>query len=451
MNENIINSLSFEEELTNYARVIKALSINYLNVFTVKPEANRGKIIKLNGYITEGMINSGNDFDYMEMLKAYANKRVYKDDIALFLDNLNARKIIEEFANDTEQIEFSYRVIDRNEIHFYSAHYIRISQKGEPLRLVAGFRNIDNIVSSKEKEHYDGMAKAYASLANVYYSMHRINLVNGTFSEIKASPAIHQFQIPDSNDYKTNINVILRNVVDTPFLDQTLRFCALETLEERLKGKKFISFEFVGRFSGWVRATFIREDESKDGKLIHVLFAIQVIDESKQRENELRILAETDQLTGLLNRGTGERKIKEAVKSKEKGIFLLMDVDHFKTINDTFGHESGDIVIREISNCLKEASDGHKAILMRLGGDEFAIFAYGITEKAKIIGLWEKIVISFQNMSLGDEKKKKITLSAGCAIYDGEENEDFNSLYKKADNALYVSKKTNGFKFTFDD
>ncbi len=451
MGKNHLNRISIEEEISGYLSIVKALSINYLNVFVVKPETNSGRIIKLNGYVTDGIIDVANDFDYFEMLKKYANKRVYKDDIPFFLNELKPENVIKQFAQNEEQIEFSYRVIQDDEIHFCSAHYIKISQNNEPLRLVAGFRNIDKIIESRAKERENGMSKAYQALANVYYSMYRINLEKGTFKDIKTCSEIKKYQLPNSNDYTANINSILKNVVKQSFYSVTKEFCDLRTLEERMKDRNSISLELIGIYTGWVRISFIKEDLTKNGNISHVLFTIQIIDDIKQRENELRILAETDQLTGLLNRGTGERKIKEAIDLKEEGVFLLMDVDRFKAINDSYGHETGDFVIREIADCLKEAFKDKRSIIMRLGGDEFAVYLHGRMNEEDVSALWKEMTKSFEKISPGEKKENRICLSAGYTTFDGSSDDDFNSLYKKADDALYLSKKTEGFKLTFGD
>ena len=441
---------TIEEELSDYIRMIKALAINYLNIYMVRPELDKGRIIKLNGYITEGIVDVANDFDYFAMLKNYANSRVYKEDLEYFLNTLKPESIMKTFSDGREQMEFSYRVLEDGAIHYYSAHYIRISRANEPLRLVAGFRNVDQIMADRIKDHDIGMSKAYAALANVYYSMYRVDVTNHTFREIKTSKYIKQAQIPNTDDFDINADSILHHVVQPPFLDEVLEFCNLNRLEEKMKDRDSISIEFIGSFSGWVRASFIKEDLTNDGKLWHVLWAVQVIDDVKQRENELRILAETDQLTGILNRGTGERKIKEIIEQRRPGIFCLMDVDHFKTINDTYGHEAGDYVIKEIARCLKKNNSGRDAITMRLGGDEFAAFIPDVINRKEAEKIWNDAVALFKKISLPQDPGKEIFISAGATLYDGGEDDDFNSLYKKADDVMYKSKKTDGYKVTFD-
>ncbi len=444
------NHISIEEELSDYIRMFKALAINYLNVYLVEPEIDKGRIVKLNGYVTEGIVSEANDFEYSSMLKRYTKGRVHPDDLEYFLTKLGPKEIIKTFSDGREQMELSYRVIDNEDIHYYLAHYIRISRVGEPLRLVAGFRNVDQIVADRTKDHNLGMSKAYAALAKVYYSMFRVDVIKHTFTEIKTNEHIRHSQVPNTDDFDANAKAILNYVVEPTFVDEVLDFCSLDSLEERMKGKNSISIEFIGLFSGWVRASFIKEDFTPEGKLHHVLWAVQVIEDDKRRENELRALAEIDQLTGILNRGTGERKIKEIIKEKIPGIFCLMDVDHFKAINDTYGHEAGDHVIKEIARCLRSIGDKSNSIIMRLGGDEFAAFIPNINNEDEAESTWKDVANLFKNIHIEEDLSKNIFISAGCTFFNGEEESDFNTLYKKADDAMYKSKKTDGFKITFE-
>lgn len=90
-------------------------------------------------------------------------------------------------------------------------------------------------------------------------------------------------------------------------LEETAAFIDLNTLEERLAGKNSIIHEFIDKKTGWCRSRFIPVDYDENGRLLHVLFCIECIEEEKKRENRLIYLAQTDLMTGLYNRGSGER------------------------------------------------------------------------------------------------------------------------------------------------
>lgn len=166
------------------------------------------------------------------------------------------------------------------------------------------------------------------------------------------------------------------------------------------------------------------------------------------RENDIKKLylikkAENDPLTGILNKGAFESYIENRIKDSstdEMGIFYIIDLDNFKSVNDTFGHEMGDKVLREVSEKLK-AIFGDSDFIGRIGGDEFA--AYHILSKteerdttaaAKKFGtaLCENIRKTYEM----DNKKVCVSVSVGISVYP-KTGGDYGGLYRSADKALY--------------
>ena len=109
------------------------------------------------------------------------------------------------------------------------------------------------------------------------------------------------------------------------------------------------------------------------GSLLHVLYCVECIDDQKKREDKLLYLAQTDTMTGISNRRSGEKMIERVLNNKVSGMMCLVDCDKFKSINDTYGHMAGDEVIVAIAHTLQK-SCRDKDVVMRLGGDEFALF-----------------------------------------------------------------------------
>ena len=120
---------------------------------------------------------------------------------------------------------------------------------------------------------------------------------------------------------------------------------------------------------------------------------------------------------------------------------MIIDVDHFKRINDTFGHNSGDQVLVSIGSALKECVRPEDFVA-RLGGDEFAIILDGLTsENAKAVGNRIRSTIELYDFQVGDNRGTTtvVTLSMGLAVaLDGDSKKD---LYERADQALYRSKE----------
>lgn len=151
-------------------------------------------------------------------------------------------------------------------------------------------------------------------------------------------------------------------------------------------------------------------------------------------------LSKRDRMTNLYNRGFGERKIKELVESGVEGMFLMMDGNHFKSINDTYGHAVGDKVILEMSEGLRQVFDDI-GIVMRLGGDEFAVFVPTFTDENEARRLVDQLFAYFDGIDIPQMNGQKISASVGIAFNLSSDKISFEDLYKRADDATYESKK----------
>lgn len=150
--------------------------------------------------------------------------------------------------------------------------------------------------------------------------------------------------------------------------------------------------------------------------------------------NQVKELSERDGLTGLYNHRVFQEKLEQEIQSKHEVVLLLFDIDHFKKVNDTYGHQAGDKVLEYLSNLIKNTG-----IAARYGGEEFAIILpkhslkQGIRVAMKLKDLVMKAEIKFNAARI------KFTVSVGIAHYPGNaaSRED---LIEKADRALYRAK-----------
>lgn len=160
---------------------------------------------------------------------------------------------------------------------------------------------------------------------------------------------------------------------------------------------------------------------------------------------KLRLMAETDALTKLHNRGAGVEKVSFLLQQGKFGMFVLIDCDDFKNVNDSYGHENGDAALKAIAICLKE-SFRDEDVVMRFGGDEFAVFAQNLKspeDRKKCIGRMMKMI---DGLSFPDMPGYHITISAGMSVVDSKTRKSFETLYHESDLALYSAKK-NGKHF----
>lgn len=172
------------------------------------------------------------------------------------------------------------------------------------------------------------------------------------------------------------------------------------------------------------------------------------IHQEEKRGEELLALSETDRMTGLLDRVNGARRVDELLKSGNSGMFLEVDVDEFKMINDTCGHQTGDLVIHALADALRAAFRSND-IIMRLGGDEFCVYAVGIVDQGMGTVIIRRIFERLDDLQIQGYPYGKIHVSVGAVIHTETERTTFADLYACADRAMYSSKKTAGNSLTF--
>lgn len=207
--------------------------------------------------------------------------------------------------------------------------------------------------------------------------------------------------------------------------------------------KDSIEIEFILEHNSiykWVSCIIYKISKNDSNK---ILFVINDIDNKKIRELELKKQAEIDGLTKLYNITTMRKKIEFYLNNKDffnhKNIFILLDLDNYKKINDNFGHLYGDEVLKEVSFILKEKFRSTD-LVGRLGGDEFIIFLTNVLKYEEIIKLLEILRKSIEKTYEKNGVKVKISCSIGIAI-SPDDGITFEELYRKADKALYNVKK----------
>lgn len=159
--------------------------------------------------------------------------------------------------------------------------------------------------------------------------------------------------------------------------------------------------------------------------------------EAKEAMEKLSITANYDFLTNLYNRRYFFNRINDFIKKYKNYVIAMIDIDNFKMINDTYGHDIGDIVLKHLATTLKNNTKGSD-IVARFGGEEFCIALSNVNEKnavsffVKLQNLISKEKVTIKNDTI------KYTISIGITIKD--KKEDIEVLLKEADEALYKAK-----------
>lgn len=215
-----------------------------------------------------------------------------------------------------------------------------------------------------------------------------------------------------------------------------------------------ISFNYVKEKlaeANKMKAEYIKTTERiKDVEEHKKKFVKQLYDEKRDKE-AISNVAKCDGLTGLYNRMTFDNVVGEFLEKRPAGIegaLFLIDMDNFKSVNDTLGHLSGDEALKLLAGIMRIVFPG--CYLGRYGGDEFIAFHTGTDSVEELKPFAEALCEKMNTFIENDGKKVPLSVSVGIATTNGIR--DYSELYMKADKALYFSKENgrNQYKFESD-
>ncbi|MBN2187136.1 MAG: diguanylate cyclase [Dehalococcoidia bacterium] len=169
----------------------------------------------------------------------------------------------------------------------------------------------------------------------------------------------------------------------------------------------------------------------------------QRIQQSKANQEELEKLANFDSLTGLHNRRAILRRLDEEIRHakryREHPSLIMLDIDHFKKVNDRYGHLTGDDVLEEIARLILQNIRGVDAV-GRYGGEEFIIFLPK-TDLSSALNVAERIRKAIEVAEMKDSEGNVFNVTVSQGLSSHEQGEDEHSLISRADDALYAAKE----------
>jgi diguanylate cyclase (GGDEF)-like protein len=227
-----------------------------------------------------------------------------------------------------------------------------------------------------------------------------------------------------------------------------------QALDECLNGTSNLDIEYRVKDSDnserWLRT---KGDAllNLDGEPIKILFVTEDVSQRKDMDARVRFLAHHDLLTGLPNRTLFQDRLQQSLASakrmKSRVALLFIDLDHFKEVNDSYGHRAGDILLQTVAarlrGCVRETDT-----VCRHSGDEYLIVLSALRDPSEAALVATKVLGTFEQPFVLEGKEVSMSASVGISVYpdDGLSTED---LIRNADAAMYHSKKGGRNRFEF--
>ena len=408
----------------------------------------KGQIIKCNwskAFIK--LLGFTSEKEFPNTLEAWSD-RLHKNDkdhvLKAFWDTVN-----DTSGNTVYDVE--YRLLTKNQgwKWYHAAGNIIRRADGRPQTYVGLFTDIDE--NKRNEINLMEQFNIVNALSRDYANILTINIKARTLKPIKLGgyvPDYFKENYSVDTSYDTFFSEYIKHRVykeDRDFMSQAI---ALDTIIEKLEEHTEYSSSYRVKENGELHFYEFKYTKlNEDTIIVGVMNIDKIVNDAKEKE-KLIVLSETDRMTGLLNRISGEQKVEDSLKQGKGGLFILLDVDHFKSFNDTYGHDVGDRVIISVANCLKTAFREHD-IVFRLGGDEFSAYAAEVHDKKVADAIINRFIDNLKTIVIPELGETAITASIGAIILPQGETADFPDNYKLIDKGVYESKKIKGSHVTF--
>jgi diguanylate cyclase (GGDEF)-like protein len=284
-------------------------------------------------------------------------------------------------------------------------------------------------------ERNDQMA-ILVSMSDIYNSMHLIDLETNTFTEYHARAEVSKV-VKSSDGADETMKQLMIMTTERKYCESALAFTDIHSIADRMKNKKILSKEFMSKAIGWYRGSFITIEADLEGRPTKLVYVTQNIDKEKKKEEELLYKSHMDELTGLHNRRAYEDSIAEhsRIPTEENFVFVSLDVNGLKTVNDTKGHAAGDELLIGAATCMKRCF-GPYGRVYRVGGDEFAAIIFANQRQLEHI---KKDFAETTGQWSGD-LVKSISVSSGYVTKQEAGEATVHEIAEMADKKMYEAK-----------
>lgn len=394
------------------------------------------------------MLGYKNSEDFPDEFESWTNL-IYEEDKDRVL---NAYWDCVKNEKDKKSFDVEYRLYTKTRglRWFHMLGCLSRREDFSPEKFVGLFTDIQSKKDSQKRlvEQW----KIVEALSSNYLNVYKVNVKERSVVIIKlkgyANLEIEGSENPQTYSYDEMMARYVKEKVYVEDVEASLKSLNLDFVKDRLSENKEYLYSYRGMSGNemhYYQFRFIRlqKEYDQDETIIVSLKNIDATVKAERERVSLIYLSETDQMTGLLNRISGQNKTIAELAKHDGGIFIIMDINHFKIFNDTFGHSTGDKVIIEFARAIKEVFRGND-IKFRLGGDEFAIFISGNSKREVAESLIKRFSSRLENLNIAEIDDTPVYASIGVGLVPVKNRIEFQKLYRRVDAAVYQSKKDSG-------
>lgn len=349
------------------------------------------------------------------------------------------------------------RLADDGNMSYHQMAFALAGQPGETENFILAFRDIDKSIRKhiSDKRYLREQLDIVETLSRDYYNIFKINPQTGEVVILKLDGYVTK-GMEGAGEKVYSYDVLYKQYVKDRVYseDQEWMYDAisLDTVNRKLLDNSEYVSSYRVMDNGEVHYyqftyILINANITNSAMLAGFKNVDDIVASAKERQN-LEILASTDIMTGILNRGSGERKVIDAMANDKAGMLCILDVDRFKNTNDNYGHSVGDKVLRGIADVLK-ITFRDEDIIFRLGGDEYAIYVMNLNDEEAGKAVMDRVFNEIAKMDVPELGGRNVCVSAGAAFFKEGDKRSFEELYKLADSGVYESKKIGGSALNF--
>ena len=384
--------------------------------------------------------------DFWADTKVNMEAVVYPEDKQSFSEHINRETLLKAIQNDNV-FDFKYRLLVEGEPVWFQMKAVLGRSQGREY-LIIGVNNID--VQERERlelEQKASKSKIYGqivmALAERYDALYMVDLVTDHFAQYKSERLFCELSITAEGDdffnqlKKDAMQVIYKD--DIPLLTAALE---RETFLRELDEHGVFSLTYrLNSPTGPMYVNLVAVYADKN----HVVISVSNVDAQVRREQRIREEASAnyekalrDDLTGIRNKnayGEFEKELDQQIKCGKDIEFAiaLCDVNGLKTVNDTHGHKTGDMYIREAAKLICETFK-HSPVF-RVGGDEFVVVLRGSDFSNR-----EELSQKFYETVKRNAEDDKVVVACGIAVYDKAHDKNTAAIFERADAMMYRNK-----------